>query len=160
MRSRRLHIATLLCAGLLGMTAAPAAAVPVRIADGATTGPLASGGRYAAFSLGDRTIRAFDTLADTSFDVDVPLSCAAPVALEAVGGGQALVNCEAHHEFDREGTPLLLDLATRAWHAPVGADALLARLRGGIDGRFDEVGAHWLAGFVAGYHSYARVYVD
>lgn len=160
MRPRRFAIATLLGTALLGIAAAPAAAVPVLIADAATGHPLASDGRYAAFLLGDRTIRAFDTLADTSFDIDVPPSCAAPVALEAVGGGQALVNCEAHGEVGREGTPLLLDLATRAWHGPVGATAFLDRMRGDVIRRFTDVGAQWMAGFVAGYHDYARVYLD
>lgn len=158
MTIKRSIISLALGLALLSADAAPTWAQP-QIVGASAALPLSSGGRFAAFAVSGRTIRVVDALTATSYDESVPATCLDPITLEDVGGGQALATCEAWREYGREGTPILLDLATRTWQEPAGAAVFLSRLRQDMFAHFDTIGAQWLAGEWAGYHDYSRIFL-
>jgi hypothetical protein len=160
MRTTHLTIVLAACLAALAAIGPSAHAQPTSIAENARSAALTTGGGYAAFLAGPRTIRVLDTFADTAYDAELPSTCADPVQLAAVGGDQALVNCTDRPEISVEDEPLLLDLVRRNWHEPVGA-AFLKRLRqNDSSARLDAVGLRWLSGEWHQYQGYGRFFLD
>jgi hypothetical protein len=155
----RSHLAAILASVVLLAAPAVAAGDPfLPFADGAASPAIGDGERFAAFMSDPRTVHVMDRGFES--DVPVPSSCADPVVLEDVGGGQALVNCGDRGVVGAEGDPLLLDLVTGAWHEPPGARRLLHQIRSGDESAsFSEVGEHWLGGEANGYHSYGALWL-
>jgi hypothetical protein len=139
---------------LVAAAAASARAVTFEPVADDVAGPLIADDdeRFAAFMLDARTVRV---LGGEGFDAPVPASCADPVAVVDVGGGQALVDCEGAGDPRWHGRPLLLDLTTAVWHEPPGVARLLERVREGEQvAGFTEVGRHWLGGEVSDHFAH------
>jgi hypothetical protein len=148
MRLRSLLTAIAVLLSLAAGAAAAAGEPFAPVADDASSPALTDGARFVVFMHAGRTARVFDGRNGGVSDVAVPASCADPVELEDVGGGQALVNCADEGTWHEQGEPLLLDLVSGSWHEPPGAAAVLQRVRGDTDNAaFKQVGAHWIGGW-------------
>lgn len=126
--------------------------------------PVSDGERWVAFMPNETTVRVLDTATGASYDTALPIPCAQPAGLMAVGGGQALFDCgSAPDNWYWWGRPLLLDLTTHEWHEPPGVAEALRHMgndseMGGIS--LYRVGSHWIAGAATGYHEYTALFVD
>jgi len=93
------------------------------IASGLTAAPLTDGERYVVSSPAVGTIHVLDTETGSSFDAAPGDQCLSPT-IAAVGGGQALLKCAPTADRGWWVPPLLLDLETRAFHAPANANVM------------------------------------
>lgn len=154
----------LVCAATSSVNAPSAAALPSTaetVAQQLVGSPASDGKRWVAFMSSPSVVQVIDEQAGTRFESTLPIPCAQPGGLMAVGGGQALFDCGGG-DWYWYGRPLMLDLTTREWHEPPGlADAL--RHRGGSEmgaASLYRVGSYWLAGSAAEYRSYETLFVN
>lgn len=154
---RALTLAATACVAS-AVVAWPAAAHARVTSLGTAVSPVrADGERYAAWESPPGTARILDVRTGRSLAVELPRECHPrpyrDSGLVAVGGGQVLWQC--HRRFD-EPYAVLFDAATGSLHAPAGEEALLARFHAPgastTEGRYLDVGRHWLQAMTYGYH--------